>query len=221
MPRDPQLDRLRVTNQQRDNAVKSLRQAVADGRLAFEEFETRMPTALAAQTRGDLVGVLNDLVEPRELDQVIADPQTLGDGPGFSWENPLIIGPEKQDRERIGPWDVPPFLEAHPTMWGMRLDFTMARPLAPVIDLVVSGGTMASLLVVVPEDWGVSVSGVNTSGQAQLTSAVRTRPVPGRPRIIITGQTSGSLTVRKPTGGDIWKRNRYLKRNQLALPPSA
>lgn len=220
MSRDPQLDRLRVTNQQRDNAVTALRQAVADGRLAFEEFEARMPVALHAQSRGDLVGILDDLVEPADLDRAIADPQVMGDGPGFSWENPLIITSEKHDRKRLGPWDVPPFLEVHPNAWGILLDFTMARPLAPVIDLVVASGMMGTLTVIVPDDWGVDTGGINSHGQAQINSQVRTRPVPGKPRIIISGQTSGTLSVRRATSWDQRRLQRHLRRHQLALPPS-
>lgn len=221
MPRDERLDRLRVTNQQRDNAVRSLRQAVADGRLAFDEFDARMPVALGSVTRGDLVRVLEDLVEPSELDQVIADPQSMGDGPGFSWEHPLVIGPDRGDNERIGPWDVPPFLELNSGMWGIRLDFQMARAVAPAVDIVVTGSMMSSIQIIVPDGWGVDTSGVNTNGQAQISSPVRTRPSPGNPRLILSGQMSGTLAVRRAGKRDQRRLARHLRKNPPALGTGA
>lgn len=43
--------RLRVTNQQRDNAAAILREAVVDGRLNVDELSARLPTALNAFSR--------------------------------------------------------------------------------------------------------------------------------------------------------------------------
>lgn len=219
MPRDEQLNRLRVTNQQRDNAVATLREAVADGRLGFDEFDERVNTAMGARTRGDIVDVLEDLVEPDRLDAVITDETVLGEGPGFSWDNPLVLGEEKQTRTQLGQWRVPPFLEVHASaMATVRLDFTRAITVSPVIDLVVVGGSnVATVLIVVPEGWGVSTQDLRVSGQSYSTSKVRTRPTGGHPRILVSGTTSGTVTVRHPSWWDEYKQRKHLEQN----PPSS
>lgn len=53
---------LRVSALQRDNAIAALRDAAADGRLTFAELEERVPKALAATLREELIAVLRDLV---------------------------------------------------------------------------------------------------------------------------------------------------------------
>lgn len=219
MPRDEQLNRLRVTNQQRDNAVAALREAVADGRLEFDEFDARMAVAMGARTRGDVVEVLDDLVEPNRLDAVITDETVLGEGPGFSWDNPLVLGEEKSTRIQLGAWRVPPFLELHASaMDHYRLDFTQAVTVSPVIDLVLVGGSsVATVLVIVPEGWGVATQDLRMSGQSYSTSKVRTRPTGDNPRILVSGTTSGSLTVRHPTWWDLRKQRKYLEQH----PPRA
>lgn len=215
MARDEQLNRLRVTNQQRDNAVAALREAVADGRLGFDEFDGRMNIAMGARTRGDIVEVLGDLVEPDRLDAVITDQSVLGEGPGFSWDNPLVLGEDKESRTQLGQWRVPPFLEVHAnSMDYVRLDFTEAITVSPVIDLVVVGGSsVATVLVIVPEGWGVSTQDLRTSGQSYSTSKVRTRPLGENPRILMSGTSSGSVTVRHPSWWDVRKQRKFLEQN--------
>lgn len=213
MPRDEQLNRLRVTNQQRDNAVAALREAVADGRLGFDEFDGRMNVAMGARTRGDIVEVLDDLVEPDRLDAVITDEAVLGEGPGFSWDNPLVLGEDKSTRTLLGDWRVPPFLEVHASaMASLRMDFTEAVTVSPVIDLVVVGGSnVASVLLIVPEGWGVSTQDLRVSGQAYTTSKVRTRPTGTNPRLLVSGNSLGSVTVRHPNWWDLRKQRKHLE----------
>lgn len=215
MPRDEQLNRLRVTNQQRDNAVAALREAVADGRLGFDEFDGRMAIAMGARTRGEVVEVLDDLVEPGRLDAVITDETVLGEGPGFSWDNPLVLGEEKSTRTQLGAWRVPPFLEVHAAaMDYYRMDFTLAITVSPVIDLVIVGGSnVATVLIVVPEGWGVATQDLRMSAQSYASSKVRTRPTGDNPRILVSGTTTGNVTVRHPTRWDLRKQRRHLEQH--------
>lgn len=55
---------LRVSDSQREAALASLRQALGDGRLATEEFDQRLSTALAARTHADLMPVMAGLLTP-------------------------------------------------------------------------------------------------------------------------------------------------------------
>ena len=52
---------LRVSDQEREQAVEVLNAAVADGRLTWEEHLTRVEVAYTAQVRDDLTPVLADL----------------------------------------------------------------------------------------------------------------------------------------------------------------
>ncbi|MDO5677096.1 MAG: DUF1707 domain-containing protein [Propionibacteriaceae bacterium] len=205
--------RLRVTAQQRDHAAAILREAVVDGRLDVEELNSRLPGALNAHSREDLYRVLDDLVPAAELPKVVAEGVPLGEGPGMTWENPLLIKADWKGDERIGVWDLPPFIELLGTGWGsIKLNCVLARPLAKVIDVVISGNP--SVLIVVPEGWGVDVQQLNGSGQSGgISSLVPTRPVGDKPRLILRGSTTMQVKVRTP---GYWDR-RALAKHQREL----
>ncbi len=190
--------RLRVTAQQRDHAAAILREAVVDGRLTVEELNARLPTALNAFTREDLYRILDDLVPAAELPAVVAEQVALGDGPGMSWENPLLIRSSWAGHKLEGAWELPPFLEVLGTGWGtVKLDCTHARPLAKVIDVVITGNP--SVTIIVPDGWGVDVQQLNISGASgSINSMVPTRPVGPNPRIILRGSTTMTVKVRNP-----------------------
>lgn len=52
---------LRVSDQEREDAIDALREHAADGRLGLDEFSERLDTAHAARTRGDVDELLRDL----------------------------------------------------------------------------------------------------------------------------------------------------------------
>lgn len=200
--------RLRVTALQRDRAASILREAVADGRLTVEELHARLPTALNAFSREDLNRILDDLVPARDLPSVLADNLPLGDGPGLSWENPLIIRSSWSGHTFDGEWDLPPFIEIIGTGFGtVRLNCTFANPLQKVIDVVITGNP--SVHVIVPEGWGVDVQQLNVSGQSgTIYSIVPTRPSGDHPRLILRGSTTMSVRVRHPKPRELRKRAR-------------
>lgn len=84
MARNTADDKVRVNQMQRESAVSTLRDAAADGRLAFDELNERVAAALTAITRGDLVRLIDDLVVEDRLDGVLADAPIFGDGPGLN-----------------------------------------------------------------------------------------------------------------------------------------
>ncbi|MGV2387060.1 MAG UNVERIFIED_CONTAM: DUF1707 domain-containing protein, partial [Thermobifida fusca] len=53
-------ERLRASDADRERVLAVLREAVADGRLDFEEFQERSDRAAAARRLGDLVGLTTD-----------------------------------------------------------------------------------------------------------------------------------------------------------------
>ncbi len=203
--RDPQL---RVGTAQRERAIEVIREAAADGRLDFDELEARVPRALAAVTRGDLALLLRDLVPSADLDAVLGNTAAVGEGVGFRWEEPLLIQAKGDSILVCGVWDVPPFIEVQVTSWGAKLNFTQARPLAKLIDLVLVGGGWGSVALVVPEGWGVDTQGLQSDGQSTVTSKVPTRPAPGMPRIVVRGRTTGNMQARHPSSFDLWQARR-------------
>ena len=55
---------LRVSDRERDEVVRTLRNAAADGRLTLEEFSERVESTYASRTRGELERVTSDLPAP-------------------------------------------------------------------------------------------------------------------------------------------------------------
>lgn len=209
--------KLRVSALQRDNAISVLRDAAADGRLSFDELNERVPKALAATLRWELMSVLEDLVPASDMDAVIADQAVLGTGPGYRFEEPLVLQADGT-LERIGEWIVPPFIEVITGWSRVYLNFVDAKPAAQLIDLVVlSGG--GTVVLVVPDGWGVDTERLATSGQAaSARSRVGTRPSPGQPRIVVRGRTTAGLIVRHPGWYDRMKLSSAPGRRELPAP---
>lgn len=192
---------LRITTSQRENAVAIVRDAAADGRLDFDELDQRVGAALRALTRGDLTSVLIDLVPTAEMGSSLATAAPLAEGPGYRWEEPLMImGDWRRSTKLQGVWEIPPFIEINTDFAAtVVLDMTHATFRSTAIDVVVtsSGG---SIRLVVPQGWGVDIQGVQSDGMgASVTSRVPTRPDRELPRIVVRGRTTGSLKVRHPT----------------------
>lgn len=203
---DPQL---RVTEAQREHALAVIRDAAADGRLQHEELDDRTSRALSSFTRGDLAEVLHDLVPSADLPEVIGSALPLGDAPGMSWDNPLVLRTRWTWRDWgrtkviAGPWQVPPFVEVNASPGSMRLNFSEAHALAPVIDLVVVLAVFSELTLVVPDGWGVDTTGVTGDAYSTLTTIAPTRPRKGLPRIVVRGRSSGAIKVREPKPRDL------------------
>lgn len=209
---EPANGKLRINSLHRENATARLRDAAADGRLSFEELEERIPKVLAATVRSEVIAVLDDLVPVEEMDAVFADPAVAGQGPGYRFDTPLVLDAKEQGAiSRAGNWVVPPFLEVITGWARVYLNFTAAVAASPVIDLVVlSGG--GTVVLVVPEGWGVDTERVGTSGQnASARSRVRTRPEPGKPRIVVRGRTTATMVVRHPNVFDRRRQRRWLQ----------
>ncbi|MGA4506906.1 DUF1707 SHOCT-like domain-containing protein [Propionibacteriaceae bacterium G1746] len=210
---------LRIGITEREHALDVLRNAAADDRITFDELEARVPVALNARTRGDLAQVLHDLVPVEDLDGVLGDASSAGEGPGYTWDDPVRLqGGSNFDEVTIeGPWHVPPFLEVASSWGGARLDFTQATTRTKVIDLVLmaSAGTAT---IIVPEGWGVD----STAFQAERTTMeqrnVWSRPDKGMPRIVLRGHSSGAVKVRRTSERDRKRVAKKLAKGTLTRP---
>lgn len=209
---------LRVGTAQREAALEVLRNAAADERITFEELEARVPRALHAITRGDLIAVLDDLLPAAEVDHVVGGELPQGSGAGYSWDDPLVLEVDGWTELYVAhAWEVPPFLEVHSSIGGVRLDFTDAIPRARIIDLVlvVTAGTTH---LIVPDGWAVDVSSLQSTVSMMSVTGVRTRPKPGLPRIVVRGQTNGGVYVRRTNDRDRKRAAKHLAQNR-GIPP--
>ena len=218
-PADDRRDlHLRVGTAQREGALEVLRNAAADERITFAELEARVPQVLHAVTRRDLLAVLDDLVPAGEIDGVVGGEAPLGTGEGYTWDNPLVLETEGWTELYVAhAWEVPPFLEVHSSIGGVRLDFTDAIPRARIIDLVlvVTAGTTH---LIVPDGWAVDVSSLQSTVSMMSVTGVRTRPKPGLPRIVVRGQTNGGVYVRRTNDRDRKRAAKHLAQNR-GIPP--
>lgn len=208
---------LRVGTVHREHALETLRNAAADARITFDELEERVPRAVNARTRGDLAAVLDDLLPATELAALLGEHSTPGTGPGWRFEEPLLLRSSGWRMLRVlGEWDVPPFLEAQYGIGSLTLDFTRAQALAPIIDLVLVGSGWGAATLVVPASWGVDTQGLQIDSSSSVTSTVPTRPSAEGARLVVRGRVSGTVTVRTPTRGDERRAERLLTRDRDA-----
>lgn len=210
---------LRVGTAQRERALEVIRNAAADERITFDELEGRVPRALGAVTRADLVSVLEDLAPAAEVDAIVGLDAPIGEGPGYSWDDPLVLeGTGWKELVLAGPWIVPPFLEVHTSIGGVRLDFTDAEPRSKVIDLVLMVNDWGTTTIIVPEGWGVDTGATQAEVGYVEARGVRTRAHAGKPRIILRGRTSGQVKVRSATDGDRRRSEKFLAKGRPGMP---
>lgn len=210
---------LRVGTTQRELALEAIRNSAADERITFDELEGRVPRALGAVTRADLVAVLEDLLPAAEVDAIIGSDLPLGEGPGYTWDDPLVIeGTGWRELKVAGPWVVPPFLEVHSSIGGVWLDFSQAVPRSTVIDLVLVVNDWGTTKITVPEGWGVDTIGTQAEVGYIETRGVRTRARHGLPRIIVRGQTSGQVKVKVTDERARRKAQRFLDAGRPGMP---
>ncbi len=206
-------DHLRVGDPERQRALEALGRARGEGRLTDDEYDQRADAARGARTRGDLRGLLADVVAPVPLTELLSGESVAPPRePGYRWDDPLVISAGWDSEKRIGAWEVPPFLEAAPVAGDVKLNFVDAVPVSLVIDLVVDGRA-GNLVLVVPEGWGVNTSRVE-KGMGSIKNRVAERAAPGHPQIMVRGNNRlGNIVARYPGRLDTWQRDR-------ALPPS-
>jgi hypothetical protein len=174
---------LRVSDRERDHAVGRLKDAVSEGLIDIDEFGERTSKALVARTRGELDAVTSDL------------PAGADTGPGT--DDVVELKGTMSSLERKGDWQVPRKLVLRLRMGSIKLDFTEARIVHPVveIELDVTGGSVEIRL---PEGASASLDGVEAS-LGSLEDHRRGAPAAGRPHFVLKGEISmSSVEVRGP-----------------------
>ena len=118
-----------------------------------------------------------------------------GSAPGTSPDDPLVLDAGWSSATRSGRWDVPPFLLLNGALGTVKLDCLEATPLAPVVDVEISGG-MGHITIVLPDDWAANADRV-TNAWGMSSVKVGSRPGAGAPLLLLHGSVGwGWLTVR-------------------------
>lgn len=121
-----ELPELRASHADRDRAVDVLRLAAGEGRLNFDELESRVEAALLAQTVGELSALTSDLPTATPAKKLLRIDQRFG------------------RFERTGRWTVPQRIEITTHFCRVVLDFTEAVIAQNTlhIDLEAEGGKL-------------------------------------------------------------------------------
>ncbi len=171
---------LRASDADRENVVRLLRDAHADGRLTLDEHGERVDRAYRARTLGDLAELTRDLL-PAEDQPIRLDPGPLH----------ALFGTVRRD----GRWVVPARFPAAAVFGTLEIDLREAllQRRHVVVNASVLGGRIR---LVVPEGVRVEFTGRSIAG-----SRARVRPARGGdgPLIEVIGTVVlGSIDVRTP-----------------------
>ncbi|MCM3921912.1 DUF1707 domain-containing protein, partial [Frankia sp. AiPs1] len=79
IPDPPPAPDLRVSDAEREEVAQLLRQALAEGRLTFTEYDERVGAAYAARTRADFTPLTIDLPNQPNLFAAVAQPSELAE----------------------------------------------------------------------------------------------------------------------------------------------
>jgi len=165
-----------------------LQEGHAHGRLTLEELSQRLDTALAARTRGELIGLIRDLPPPTGVGPPV------GPGPAPRRWNVGVMGSVR----RGGHWRVPAESYWTSLVGGCRLDLTRASFESAVTTVTIVTG-MGGVEIRVPKGFEVHLQGAAVMGgkHLHLDGPV---PPPGAPVIrirVLSGMGGVKVTDRE------------------------
>ncbi|MFC4054526.1 DUF1707 domain-containing protein [Actinomadura syzygii] len=177
MPDVPEDPSTLIGDEDRENAVRRVQDAYAEGRVSHEDMTERLDRVLSARTRDELAKALTSL--PAEK------------APATS-----TIGAFNGRIKRRGAWRVPRNLKVESAFGRVRLDLSRAVIEHPVVDIEMRLGT-GSATITVPRDAVVDIEDLKSSWKPTLYKAARrARPGAG-PTIRISGAMGfGRLKIR-------------------------
>jgi hypothetical protein len=157
------LQRVRVSDAEREAVVARLDRATSEGRLTLEEFSERVSAALAARTQGDLDVLVADLPAAyRAAPAAVAYPAPQ-DGLATRVSQITPIGSVK----RGGLWRLDRDTELGAVVGSVKLDLRRAEIAAPVVHLHVRT-VVGSVKIWIPPAVSVEVSGETVLGSRTI-----------------------------------------------------
>jgi hypothetical protein len=203
---------MRVGHEERERLVHVLMQQYAEGRLTASELDDLSGRARAARTYADLDRLVVDLPVPppssgvRQL-ATTANLARLGTDP----EHRHTMTGGMSSYVRRGIWTVPAYLNLNAGMSTVKLDFQQAICPHDVVDISVSAG-LGAVVLVVPEGWGVNTDQIG-KGIGSVSNKVDTIPHTGKPLLVLHGSSvAGAVKVRYPSRHDRYMMRRNVKR---------
>jgi hypothetical protein len=206
---------MRVGHEERERVVHVLMQQYAEGRLTAGELDDRSALARQARVYADLDGLVADLPVPPPSAEVgrmstTADLAWLGTDPA----HPQTMTGGMSSFVRRGIWTVPAYLNLSAGLATVKLDFQQAICPHDVVDIHVSGGVGAVVLVV-PDGWAANTDQVS-KGIGSVSNKVDTVPQPGKPLLVLHGNSvAGAVRVRYPSRHDRYLMRRHVKRGSI------
>ncbi|WP_017589217.1 DUF1707 SHOCT-like domain-containing protein [Nocardiopsis ganjiahuensis] len=205
------MNRMRISDTERDQVAEILREAAGEGRLDLDELDERLSAVYAAKTYADLQPIVADLPAGASG---FSGPAPAGSAPAGTsgavasyGRNPLVGGQplvlkgQGDSVARKGEWTVPHRIEVNARFGEAKLDFRQARLTTPVIEvwLDVSWGSGDLIL----PDGATAEVDVDSSWFGSLRSDIDSIPRHGTPHFVVSGKCQGgSLKVRyKKSGG--------------------
>lgn len=185
--------RLRVSQQERDDAEDRLRIAAGEGRITLEELDARLETALSARTYADLAAVTDDLPVPAAA-AVPAAPVPVAAAPV---RRSLRLAAGHGHVERLGVWQVPPHIRLELDHAAAAID--LHAPALPVEGVHIDIDARHSRIVLlVAADRVVDVEELGLHQGKTTDRGARAAGRGGAPAIRVTGDLLHSrLKVRR------------------------
>ncbi|MEU5213792.1 DUF1707 domain-containing protein [Streptomyces sp. NPDC020742] len=185
---------LRASDTDRERVAEILRDALAEGRLAMEEFDERLEAAYTARTYRELEPLTADLPAAASGAPAAAPVSLRKDGaPATAWSERIVTGAEGSSVgigimggfQRKGRWTIGRRFTAVGIMGGGELDLREAAFAGPEI-VITCWAVMGGVGIVVPPGVEVDVRGVGIMGG--FDSREEGVPgEPGAPRVIVRG----------------------------------
>lgn len=185
---------LRASDADRDRVADVLREAVAHGRITFDELDDRLALAYSARTYADLEAVTRDLPESGAVVPAVTSGRYLSGRTVGSPAAKFSIAIMSSVKRR-GPWVVPPACVALTVMGTVQFDLRQARFSEP--ETTIQAFTlMGGIEIIVPEDIEVEVGGIGI--MAAFDHSANGPGAPGSPRLKVTGLAlMGSVDVKR------------------------
>ncbi|WP_190138349.1 DUF1707 SHOCT-like domain-containing protein [Streptomyces longispororuber] len=169
----------RVGEDERDEAVRRLREAYAMGHLSHQEMDDRLDQVLTATTHDQVEAALAALPPEERQEQGTTATITAATG----------------RIKRRGAWRVPRHLKVESAFGTVRLDLSRAVIAHPVVDIELHLAT-GRAGITVPRDAVVDVDDLHTAMKDTRYTPPR-HPGPGGPTIRVSGAMGmGRLTIR-------------------------
>jgi uncharacterized protein DUF1707/cell wall-active antibiotic response 4TMS protein YvqF len=197
-PIDPRA--MRAADADRERVADVLREAVAQGRISFDELDERLDQAYSARTYADLEAVTRDLpassaVTPAAAPGTSYPLDRIGGTPAATFSVAIM-----SSVKRRGTWVVPPSYTAFTLMGSVQLDLRQARFSEPEVTIQ-AYTLMGEVQIIVPDDIEVEVGGIGI--MAAFDHSANGPGVPGAPRLKVTGLAlMGSVDVKRVPAGN-------------------